>query len=83
MRTTGNPARLAPLVLAGGLFAGLAAARLVQREWGSTDDEVAAELPGDRILVMSKPDSTWLPFIRDLTQTIFQMAGVFVAIDRL
>ena len=50
MRTTGNPARLAPLVLAGGLVAGLAAARLVQREWGATDDEVAAELPGDRIL---------------------------------
>lgn len=38
--------------------------------------------PGDRILVMAKPDSTLLPFIRDLTQTIFQMAGVLVAIDR-
>lgn len=40
-------------------------------------------MPGDRILVMSKPDSTLLPFLRDLTQTIFQMAGVLVAIDRL
>ena len=39
-------------------------------------------LPGDRILVMSKPDSTLLPFLRDLTQTIFQMAGVLVAVDR-
>jgi protein involved in polysaccharide export with SLBB domain len=38
--------------------------------------------PGDRILVMSKPDSTLLPFLRDLTQTIFQMAGVLVAVDR-
>ena len=39
-------------------------------------------MPGDRILVMSKPDSTLLPFLRDLTQTIFQMAGVLVAVDR-
>jgi len=37
--------------------------------------------PGDRILVMSKPDSTLLPFIRDLTQTIFQVAGIFLAFD--
>ncbi len=38
--------------------------------------------PGDRILVVGKPDSTLLPFIRDLTQTLFQTAGIFLAIDR-
>lgn len=37
---------------------------------------------GDRILVMTKPDSTLVPLIRDLTQIAFQTAGVFLAIDR-
>lgn len=37
---------------------------------------------GDRVLVIGKPDSTLLPFIRDLTQTLFQVAGIFLAVDR-
>ncbi len=54
---------------------------LVFRQDGQIREGARVE-PGDRILVPTKPDSTLLPFIRDLTQTIFQMAGVLVAIDR-
>lgn len=38
-------------------------------------------LPGDRVLVQTKPDSTLLPFVRDITQTIFQAAAIFLAFD--
>jgi protein involved in polysaccharide export with SLBB domain len=37
--------------------------------------------PGDRVLVPTKPDSTLIPLIRDITQTLFQMAGVFLVFD--
>ena len=39
--------------------------------------------PGDRILVPTKPDSTLLPLVRDLTQTLFQVAGIWLAFDRV
>ncbi|RYG08231.1 MAG: hypothetical protein EON96_20270 [Caulobacteraceae bacterium] len=54
---------------------------LVFRQDGQIREGARVE-PGDRVLVPTKPDSTLMPFIRDLTQTIFQMAGVLVAIDR-
>lgn len=37
---------------------------------------------GDRILVLTKPDSAWLAFARDLTQTLYQIAvAARVAVD--
>ncbi len=54
---------------------------LVFRQDGQIREGSRVE-PGDRVLVPTKPDSTQLPFIRDLTQTIFQVAGVLIAIDR-
>ncbi|KQR56237.1 SLBB domain-containing protein [Brevundimonas sp. Leaf168] len=53
---------------------------LVYRQDGQLRDGGRVE-PGDRILVQAKPDSTLLPFIRDITQTLFQTAAIFLAFD--
>lgn len=53
---------------------------LVYRQDGQLREGGRVE-PGDRILVQAKPDSTLLPFIRDLTQTLFQTAAFFLAFD--
>ncbi len=77
-----GPARASSYIDLAGGFTRRADRRnvLVYRQDGQLRE--GAVQPGDRILVQAKPDSTLLPFIRDLTQTIFQMAGVLVAIDR-
>lgn len=53
---------------------------LVYRQDGQLREGGRVE-PGDRILVQAKPDSTLLPFIRDITQTLFQTAAIFLAFD--
>lgn len=67
------------MVLAGGLLAGLVAARHVQQEWGATDEEVNAGLPGDEILevadlvatravsIQAPPEDVW-PWLAQLGQ---------------